>query len=91
MSAARNRRSLLLATHHYPNVDRGWIDPHGGRQTYTHSVPAAAARSQLDMEIPTPRPAPSPPPRRIWCCFAIRCWRPIPADAAQRRQLLLLE
>jgi type IV secretion system protein VirD4 len=40
----------LLSTRHDPGLDRGWIDPHRGRATYTHPVVAAAARSLLDMD-----------------------------------------
>ena len=40
----------LLLTHHDPNLDHGWRDPHTGEATYTHPVVAAAARSLLDMD-----------------------------------------
>jgi Type IV secretory system Conjugative DNA transfer len=40
----------LLLTHHDPNLDQGWRDPHTGDATYTHPTAAAAARSLLDME-----------------------------------------
>jgi type IV secretion system protein VirD4 len=40
----------LLLTHHDPNLDLGWKDPHTGEATYTHPVVAAEARSLLDMD-----------------------------------------
>ena len=40
----------LLSTRHDPGLERGWVDPHRGRATYTHPVVAAAARSLLDMD-----------------------------------------
>ena len=40
----------LLLTHHDPNLDLGWKDPHTGESTYTHPVVAAGARSLLDMD-----------------------------------------
>jgi type IV secretion system protein VirD4 len=40
----------LLLTHHDPNLDQDWRDPHTGEATYTHPTVAAAARSLLDLD-----------------------------------------